>query len=149
MLRKLMPLLVVAAYRGLDGGGDRVPPADPLLPVVDFFAPGGMQTTFLQPGQTKASECEHMVSETAKSFEHGLPRLQDCPSVRSGPVVAQRRALTREPIARRRPARGGALIVVFSARIRTWRWKLPQKRADVPLFRGGSRLRCFGAGVPR
>jgi hypothetical protein len=151
MLRKLMPLLVVAATVGLTAAAIEFLPRTLFFPVVDFFAPGGMQTTFLQPGQTKASECEHMVSETAKSLRTVC---RDCKIVRRcvrGLSVAQRRALTREPIAQPSArAGGGALIVVFSAPDPNVAMEACRRSEQMSPFSGvESRLRCFAAGVPR
>ena len=151
MLRKIMPLLVVATTVGLTAAAIELLPRTLFFPVVDFFAPGGMQTTFLQPGRTKASECEHMLGETAKSLS---ALCRDCKVVRrcvQGLPAAQRRALTRNPIAQPSArAEDGTLTVVFSA---------PDPGVAMDACRGSeqrsaaygveSGLRCFPPGAAR
>jgi hypothetical protein len=151
MLRKIMPLLVVATTVGLTAAAIEFLPLTLFFPVVDFFAPGGLQTTFLQPGRTKASECEHMVGETAKSLSTVCRGCKIARRCVQGLPAAQRRALTREPIAQPSArAEDGALTVVFSA---------PDPNVAMDACRASeqmsasygveSRLRCFAAGAPR
>jgi hypothetical protein len=151
MLRKLMPLLLVATTVGLTAAAIELVPLTLFFPVVDVFAPDGMQTTFLQPGQTKASECEHMMGEAAKSSSTVC---RDCKIVRrcvQGLPAAQRRALTREPIAQPSSrARDGALTVVFSAPDPNLAMEACRRSEQMSASYGvESRLRCFAAGVPR
>jgi hypothetical protein len=151
MLRKIMPLLVVATTVGLTAAAIELLPRTLFFPVVDFFAPGGMQTTFLQPGRTKASECEHMLGETAKSSS---ALCRDCKVVRrcvQGLPAAQRRALTRNPIAQPSArAEDGTLTVVFSALDPNAATEACRRSEQMPASYGvESRLRCFAAGMPR
>ena len=151
MLRKIMPLLVVATTVGLTAAAIQFLPQTLFFPVVDFFAPGGMQTTFLQPGRTRASECEHMLGETAKSLS---ALCSDCTVVRrcvQGLPAAQRRALTRNPIAQPSArSEDGTLTVVFSALDPNVAIEVCRRSEQMSASYGvESRLRCFAAGVPR
>jgi hypothetical protein len=151
MLRKLMPLLVVAATAGLTAAAIEFLPRTLYFPVVDFFAPSGVQTTFLQPGRTKEQDCEHMLGEATTSLRAVCSACKVVQRCVRGLPAAQRRALSHEPIPQPSARAANApLTAVFAATdpnlaVSACR-QAEQMSASHP---AESRLRCFEAGVPR
>jgi hypothetical protein len=151
MLRKLVPLLVVGATAGLTMAAIELLPQTLLFPIVDFFAPGGLHTTFLQPGRTSAAACELVLDETASALS---ALCRDCRVVRRcarGLPAAQRQVLTREPLAQPSArSEDGGLTVVFSAQdpaVAMNACRQTERWSDA--LRTERRLRCYPAGAPR
>lgn len=151
MLRKLTPLLVVATTAGLTAAAIEFVPQTLFFPVVDFFAPGGMQTTFLESGQTTARECEHRLGEVTTSLRMVCSACKIVERCVRGLPAAQRKALSHEaipqPSAR---AVDAPLTVVFSAPDPSLAMSACQQTEAMSASRPArSRLRCFAAGRPR
>jgi hypothetical protein len=151
VLRKLMPLLVVATTAGLTAAAIEFLPRTLYFPVVVFFAPSGVETTFLQPGQTTEHDCEHMLGEATKSLRAVCGACKVVQRCVQGLSAAQRRALSHEPIPQPSARAANApLTVVFAATdpglaLNACR-QAEQMSASQP---AESRLRCFTAGASR
>jgi hypothetical protein len=151
MLRKLMPLLVVAITAGLTAAAIEFLPRTLYFPVVVFIAPSGVQTTFLQPGQTKEHDCEHMLGEATKSLRAVCGACKVVQRCVQGLSAAQRRALSHEPIPQPSArAANASLTAVYAAtdpNLATSACRqAEQMSASLP---AESRLRCFTAGASR
>jgi hypothetical protein len=151
MLRKLMPLLVVIVTTGLTVAAIELLPQTLFYPVVDLFAATGVQSTFVQPGQTTVEGCERILSETTRSVRAGCSTCKMVERCLHGLPPALRDALSHgsipQPSAR---AANDPLTVVFSAADPSLAMSVCQqaeaKTASNPT---AARLVCFASGTPR
>lgn len=151
VLRKLTPLLVVATTAGLTVAAIEFLPRTLYFPVVVFFAPGGVHTTFLQPGQTEEVDCEHLLGEVTQSLRAVCSECKVVRRCARGLSAAQRRALSHAPIPRPSARAANApLTVVFSATDPNVAMNACRRSEQMSASRPAElRLRCFTAGAPR
>lgn len=151
MLRKLVPLLVIATTAGLTAAAIEFLPRTLYFPVVDFFAPSGVQTTFLEPGHTKVLDCEHRLDEVTKSLRAVCSACKVVQRCVQGLTSAQRRALSHEPFpAPSARATNAPLTVVFAATDPNLAMSACRQAETMSASQPAeSRLRCFPAGTPR
>lgn len=151
MLRKVIPLLVVVTTAGLTAAAIEFLPQTLFFPVVDFFAPGGMQTTFLQSGQTTARACERRLGETMTSLRAACSACKVVERCARGLSPEQRRVLSHESISQPSArAANASLTVVFRATDPDLAMSVcRQAEATSAPHPAEARLRCFAAGVPR
>jgi hypothetical protein len=152
MVRKMIPLVVVALTGGLTAAAIEFLPQTLFFPVVEMSTPNGLRVTALQPGWTERSECEHLLGEVAPRL--GAANCDGCKIVQRcvrGLSAATRGALSRDAIAQPSARAGnGGLIIVFSAadpNVAMGACRQSQQlSASYPVE---SRLECFAAGAPR
>jgi hypothetical protein len=151
MLRKLMPLLVVVITAGLTVAAIEVLPRTLFFPVIDLFAASGVQSTFVQPGQTTAEGCERILSETMRSVRAGCNTCKMVERCLHGLPPALGRALSHGPIPQPSArAANDPLTVVFSATDPSLAMSVCQQaQAKTASNPTPSRLVCFAAGTPR
>lgn len=151
MLRKLMPLLVVVVTAGLTVVAIEVLPQTLFFPVVDLFAATGVQSTFVQPGQTTAESCERTLSETTRSVRAGCNTCEIIKRCLHGLPPALRRALSHGPIPEpsARAANDPLTVVFSSPDPRLAMSVCQQAEAKTASNPTASRLVCFAGGMPR
>ena len=146
-----MPVLVIAVTAGLTVVAIEVLPRTLLFPVVDLFAPTGVQSTFLQPGQTTPADCERMLSETARDLRATCSACKVVERCVHGLPAMLRRAVSHEPISQPSArAVNEPLTVVFSAADPSLALSACQRAGamSAPPPAPSHRV-CFAAGMPR
>ena len=151
MLRKVIPLLVVFVTAGLTAAAIELLPRTLLFPVVDLFAPTGVQTTFVEPGETTVEDCERKLSEEAQALRATCSTCKIVERCLRGLPPTLRRALSHEPILQPSArAVNEALTVIFSAPDPRLALSACQRAEAMSAPRpAASHLECFAAGTPR
>lgn len=151
MMRKWMPLLVIAITGGLTAVAIEFLPHTVFFPVLELAAPGGLRITFLQPGRTERSECEKIVADMAAANGANCPDCKLDYRCTRDLSAEQRRVLSREPISLP-SARvdSGALTITFASVDPNLALAACQQSAQQSLTQiANARMRCSAAGVPR
>jgi len=151
MLRRVLPLLVVAITVGLTAAAIQFFPETLYFPVAELSSQTARQVTILDAGRTERVACERVLVELAKTFSEACG---DCTAhlrCVHGLSPDRRRALSHERIAQP-SARGlaGTPTVVFSAADpRMAMDACRQTQRESAAYAPESRVRCFAAGASR
>jgi hypothetical protein len=135
MLRRVLPLLVIAITVGLTAAAIQFLPETLYFPVAELSSPTGRQVTILDAGRTERVACERVLVELAKTFSAACGDCTAPSDVFTGcPLTGAGLSRMNES---RNPQPAGSRArppSCFQLRIRGWPWM----RAGKP---SGSRLR--------